>query len=70
MADLCEGGNESAGFLKAWRHSLKHSAIGPFSFIEATINGNVYLDMCRTFVVDQRPQDRFSSNKKNPCLAT
>ncbi|KAJ4447178.1 hypothetical protein ANN_09179 [Periplaneta americana] len=36
--------------------------LGPFFFIEATVTGNVYLDMCRTFVVDQLPQDLFFSN--------
>ncbi|KAJ4428415.1 hypothetical protein ANN_24452 [Periplaneta americana] len=45
-----------------WRYSIEHFVIGPFSFIEATINGNVYLDMCRNFVLDQRLQDQFFSN--------
>ncbi|KAJ4442698.1 hypothetical protein ANN_04287 [Periplaneta americana] len=54
--------------VQAWRHSVEHSVIGPFSFIEATIKGNVYLDMCRTFVVEQLPHDQFFSNKENFCL--
>ncbi|KAJ4447863.1 hypothetical protein ANN_09872 [Periplaneta americana] len=49
---------------KDWRILEEKSVtriIGPFFFVEATVTGNVYLDMLWNFAVDQLPQDRFFS---------
>ena len=39
-----------------WCRLTHETVIGPFFFVENTINGNVYLDMLQNYAIPQIPQ--------------
>ena len=43
--------------INVWCGLTNETVIGPFLFVENTINANVYLDMLRNYAIPQIPQE-------------